>query len=141
MTVFLKSIKTFLIFGVLSVALVFLGKPETVKVLERTQSNEEVERLVNERWNRTRDNPLINSSFFRGANMGYHGSRVVGLKEGSYLGTYVFQRGYNSQTGEIDFNKTRFTPSPLKTLGAFLIFGFVYGRIFPSLKARFLSRT
>ena len=123
---FLKSLKTIIIFAVLYVGIVSLAKPQILQDLEKTSSNEEVERLVNERWNATRNNPFIHSTFFRGANMFYHGSKLVGLEEKSFLGRYVFTRRYNSATGETDHNSTKFIPSPIKSVSAFVFFVLVY---------------
>ena len=135
----LKILKLILIYGVLHVALVIVAKPELIKTLEQTKSNQEVERLINARWNATRNWPFTGSSFYKGANMWYDGSQVIGLRERTFLGTYRFHRRYNSATDEIDQNYTIYIPDPFRSAAALIIVAAMYWQLLPALRSRIRS--
>ncbi|MEL7108008.1 MAG: hypothetical protein AAGL99_01980 [Pseudomonadota bacterium] len=123
---FSKFVKLIALCFCLHVALFYLARPNIITELERTTSSQEVERLITDRWNATRNHPLAGSSPFRGKNMHYHGSETLGLKERSILGTFVFVRVYNTNTGEIDENGITYWPSVLRSLVALIAFSVLF---------------
>jgi len=117
-----KFVKLVALCMCLHMALFYVARPDIITELERATSSQEVERLITDRWNATRNHPLAGSSPFRGKNLYYHGSETFGLKERSILGTFVFVRVYNTKTGKIDENRITYWPSVLRSLVAFIAF-------------------
>jgi len=89
-------------------------KPATISRLERTESDEAVREIIENRFNYCRHAPYPCGKFSFNANMYNHGSFTAALTESTLWGKYTFVRTHQSQTGQIIRQTTRFTPSRMK---------------------------
>ena len=84
-------------------------KPATISRLERTESNEAVREIIQNRFNYCRNVPYPCGVISFSANLHSHGSRTAVLTEPTLWGKYTFVRTHQSQTGEIIRQTTRFS--------------------------------